>query len=304
MSGLTTAVALLEAGWQTEIVTRQTFESAVSSVAAAVWTITAAEPVDDVRRWALTSRTRFEAISTDPTSGVVTLRQWELEREPVEPSWWCGTPFARPIPDGELPPGFRSGVEVDGFMVEPPVYLRWLNERMADLGGGLTIGEVARLADLGGDLVVNCSGLGAGSLADDPTVHPIRGQVVAVENPGIHDAIADESDPECISYVYPRSNEIVLGGCREIGSDDMAEDPALTERILADASQLDPRVDGLRVVAVRVGLRPGRPSVRVERESLPDGRGLIHDYGHGGSGFILSWGCAEEVVRLAGRPTP
>jgi D-amino-acid oxidase len=38
--------------------------------------------------------------------------------------------------------------------------------------------------------------------------------------------------------------------------------------------------------------------VRLEAETLPDGRPLVHDYGHGGSGFTLSWGCAEEVVRL------
>ncbi|MGH7892417.1 MAG: FAD-dependent oxidoreductase, partial [Thermodesulfobacteriota bacterium] len=49
----------------------------------------------------------------------------------------------------------------------------------------------------------------------------------------------------------------------------------------------------------RVGLRPGRTEVRLEIEELPGGRALIHDYGHGGGGFTLSWGCAEEVLKLA-----
>jgi D-amino-acid oxidase len=40
-------------------------------------------------------------------------------------------------------------------------------------------------------------------------------------------------------------------------------------------------------------LRPYRPEVRLER----DGR-VIHNYGHGGSGFTLCRGCAEDVVAL------
>lgn len=47
---------------------------------------------------------------------------------------------------------------------------------------------------------------------------------------------------------------------------------------------------------VRVGLRPFRKqNVRLERE--PDSR-IIHNYGHGGSGFTFSWGCAQEVVQI------
>ena len=47
-----------------------------------------------------------------------------------------------------------------------------------------------------------------------------------------------------------------------------------------------------------VGLRPGRTEVRLEKE-LISGKTVIHNYGHGGSGVTLSWGCAEEVVEIA-----
>ncbi len=55
----------------------------------------------------------------------------------------------------------------------------------------------------------------------------------------------------------------------------------------------------------RVGLRPGRSSVRLELgDSLTaPGAGpavpVIHNYGHGGSGLTLAWGCAGDAVRLA-----
>ncbi|MFT4843774.1 MAG: D-amino-acid oxidase, partial [Candidatus Azotimanducaceae bacterium] len=44
--------------------------------------------------------------------------------------------------------------------------------------------------------------------------------------------------------------------------------------------------------------RPYRSTVRLEEESRSDGRRLIHNYGHGGSGYTLAWGCAEDVALL------
>ena len=59
-------------------------------------------------------------------------------------------------------------------------------------------------------------------------------------------------------------------------------------------------IDKPRVLAERVGLRPFRRSgVRLERDRLRDGRTVIHNYGHGGAGFTLSWGCAREVLEAA-----
>ncbi len=60
------------------------------------------------------------------------------------------------------------------------------------------------------------------------------------------------------------------------------------------------KIDKPNVLAERVGLRPFRKlGVRLEREQLHDGRIVIHNYGHGGAGFTLSWGCAREVLDTA-----
>lgn len=48
------------------------------------------------------------------------------------------------------------------------------------------------------------------------------------------------------------------------------------------------------------GLRPYRPGgYRVAPDRLPDGRPLVHNYGHGGSGVTISWGTAEDAATLA-----
>lgn len=306
VSGLTTAVAFAEAGWDVSVVARETHESTVSTVAAAIWTVTDALPREATRRWALTSRTRFAALAEDARSGVVPMRQRELERVDPGPTWWERQPFVRRLRPDELPPGYAAGLEIDGYIIEPPIYLPWLTDRLRQAGIEVTIVDVDRLEHLDGDVVVNCSGLGASVLAGDDSMYPIRGQVVAIANPGISDGVADESDQDRVAYVYPRSREVILGGLRDVGSSVTVPDAAVTDRIIADCVRLDSRIEGLEPIDVRVGLRPGRSSVRVEADVDANGRPVVHNYGHAGAGYIFSWGAALEAVDLAtspGRPS-
>ena len=54
-----------------------------------------------------------------------------------------------------------------------------------------------------------------------------------------------------------------------------------------------------RIIAVNVCTRPFRAQgPRIEAETLA-GKTVIHNYGHGGSGWSLSWGAAALAVRLA-----
>jgi D-amino-acid oxidase len=92
----------------------------------------------------------------------------------------------------------------------------------------------------------------------------------------------------------------VLGGCAEPSPDDRptVTTPQMTRTILSRAEHL-----GLhpgRVIRERAGLRPFRPSVRLERDG--DEPRIVHNYGHGGAGYTLCWGCAQEVVRLLALP--
>lgn len=54
------------------------------------------------------------------------------------------------------------------------------------------------------------------------------------------------------------------------------------------------------ILQITTGLRPFRPAgYRVELDLLPDGRPVVHNYGHGGSGVTISWGTAEDAAGLA-----
>lgn len=54
-----------------------------------------------------------------------------------------------------------------------------------------------------------------------------------------------------------------------------------------------------RVIRTVAGLRPYRPSGFVVRADKLDGKLVVHNYGHGGAGVTLSWGCAEEAAAFA-----
>jgi D-amino-acid oxidase len=98
-------------------------------------------------------------------------------------------------------------------------------------------------------------------------------------------------------YAIPRTNDTVFGGTNEV-NDSREPDPGTTTAILEECSCVL-NIPPPKVIGVRVGLRPFRKTgVRLETGQLGDGRRVIHNYGHGGAGFTLSWGCAEDVLRL------
>jgi len=53
-----------------------------------------------------------------------------------------------------------------------------------------------------------------------------------------------------------------------------------------------------RVIREVVGLRPYRPGGFVVEAQRFGNKLLVHNYGHGGNGVTLSWGCARDVVSL------
>lgn len=300
VSGLTSAHALQAAGWEVTIRAREWPPHIVSSVAAAVW-----QPYQVAHPrafdWALRTAERLTVIMQEPESGVRLVEGWEFHRqEAPPPPWATHLPGFRAVGPEGVPDGYVRGYVYSLPVIETPVYLSWLREKVERRGVEFESGEVGTLEELEGEwpLVVNCAGLGARTLVGDESLYPIRGQIVRLPPALTERFLFDESDEHAPLYIIPRRDRTVIGGTAQRHDWDTTVRPDDSEAILARAAALLPAIEAAPVLEEMVGLRPGRPTVRLEAE--PRGETLvIHNYGHGGAGFTLSWGCAEEVVALS-----
>jgi D-amino-acid oxidase len=291
--GLTTAHVLEDHGHTVRIVAAATGEATTSAVAGAVWFPYRVGPPDRVALWAATTRTWLERHAADPSAGIDILDGFEITDEQEDPPsrpWWAAHIEVERVPAPVT--GAPAAWRFTAPRVEPARFLPWLTARVR---APIEVRAVHDLAAEPGDIVVNCSGLGARELANDDALAPLLGQI-AVAGVGTTDraiTVTDHRDPDAIFYVIPRRDELVLGGCSlpwPLGAAPIA-DAAITARIVAQATALGLPIG--EVSRVRAGLRPYRHAVRLERE----GR-VIHNYGHGGAGFTLCFGCAEDVATL------
>jgi D-amino-acid oxidase len=298
--GLTAAVRMRESDLDVRIVTAALPFETTSSVAAALWYPYKAYPEDRVLSWGSRTFEVFEDLARVPESGVRMREGVEVWRNPVPDPWWASAvPDVRRCTKDELPPGCRDGHLFTAPVVEMPIYLGYLLDRFSGAGGHVERRAVSSLDELvDGRIVVNCAGLGAHELVGDTSMVPIRGQIVRVRNPGLSRFVLDEENPEGVTYVVPRSEDCILGGTAEEGEWDTEPDPRTAASILRRCTALEPRLAGAEILEHKVGLRPGRPEIRLEREDADHGPPRFHNYGHGGSGVTLSWGCAEETLRL------
>lgn len=303
VSGLTTAVCLAEAGRSVLVWTAEPPERTTSAVAGAMWGPSFQEPAAKTLEWTEKSLADFRQLALDPESGVrmaTVLTAGEMP-EPAElPPQVRLIPDLRPCSTAELPEGFRTGSRATMPLIDMPHYLDYLLLRLERAGGVMEPRTVDTLDEAahGAPVVVNCSGLGARVLAGDQSLNPVFGQHVVLTNPGLDVAFMELSDsPEWTSY-FPHRDRVVCGGIRVPGRWDSSPDPDVSQKILERCRRAEPRLNDAEVVDVIAALRPDRPAVRVEAESLGNSR-VVHNYGHGGSGVSLSWGCAREAAGLA-----
>jgi D-amino-acid oxidase len=300
VSGLTCAVLFAERGYRTSIFAEESGPRITSAAAAAIWFPYDAEPAEAVIAWSLETFEVLRELSGTPGSGVsmLELRSFSRAGELKIPAWAISL-GARRLSPSLTPSCFTSGFTLDVPLTDTTLYLDYLAERFRHARGEIHVGvRLDQLEEVNRDypLLVNCTGVGARTLLPDPEVEPHRGQVVIVPKTPQSHAVVCDGPP--LMYAIPRANDCVFGGTNELSADRNA-DPATTARIIAECSRVL-NIEPPKVLGERVGLRPFRRSgICLRADQLRDGRPVIHNYGHGGSGFTVSWGCAHAVLVLA-----
>ena len=288
------------------------------------------------KQWAMESYETFSDLARDPATGVYMRRanfyftkpQTARELHKMDELAPKVRGFVRDAgladANGVTP---ETGI-VDAYafiapMIDTDVYMGWLRRQVQAAGVTITQGRIdGRLADQQALLcqeyragaIVNCTGLGAAEMHGTQT-YPLRGALVRAINDGSR--MPKVTEAHCVShpegstaqdmvFIVPRGeNMLLLGGLTEedewsldIGLHNYQPVRDMYRRCLdfmpvLERAELDPDEP------VRVGLRPLRNgNVCLEREEHTR---IVHNYGHGGSGFSFSWGCAREVTAEATR---
>ena len=298
VSGLSSAIRLLENDWKVSIWSSQLSPNTTSDVAAALWYPFLSAPVEKTNVWGSETYDVLKVLSRFPQTGISMIQTYEYFREKQpDPYWKDYVDDFKRLKD-DLPEGYSECFSFINSVIEMPIYLKWLMNRYEELGGKLIVKKVEDFSNISSDynFIVNCTGIESKNLVNDDEVYPVRGQIIRVKT-NVKEMHLDQQI-STLAYIVPRSNDMILGGVAQ--SNDWSLDTRIEDRehILEKCIKLIPELKNAEIIEDMVGLRPGRSEVRLEKEIL-FGRPIIHNYGHGGSGVTLSWGCADDVVELA-----
>lgn len=301
VSGLSSGILLLKKGYEVTIWAKDLPPNTTSNKAAAFWYPYLCNPKNKATQWGkITLNYLKREILNDPQSGCLTRTITEVFEKEVEEPWWKDAveEYRRPKKN-ELPQGYVDGYQVEGVLMDTTIYMDYLVNKFKELGGVIVQKTVANIREplQNYQIVVNCTGLGSRELFHDDTVYPIRGQMVKVKSNGFDQVIADDEGRNSLAVIIPRLHDIMLGGTTQKNDWNLDIDPKDTQEILKKCAALNPIFENVEIIGQSVGLRPARPEIRVEIEKFGS-KTVVHNYGHGGSGFTLSWGCAQDVVDL------
>lgn len=293
--GLSTAVCLAERRVRVEVRAELEPAQTTSAVASAMIGPAIAPADSRISRWEQASIAYFGGLADQEGSGVMMCRGRLTARQPVP----APPGDVEPCGAEELPSGFAVGYWATLPLVDMVRYLSYLAARLTTAGGRIALRRVPSLPELADEvgLIVNCAGLGARELAADDSVIPARGQHVVVENPGVQEFFMEAPFAEEWAAYWPYPGHVVLGGSSRPGDASTEPDLELAERIVARCVEVEPRLRDARVLAHQVGLRPGRPTPRLDTERIGAAR-CVHSYGHGGSGVTYSWGAAVDAAEM------
>ena len=117
----------------------------------------------------------------------------------------------------------------------------------------------------------------------------------------IQDIAQDDQD---FIYILPRNDDkLWLGGLVQPNQwdKDLTMDSPSVRRMFDNVKEFYPPLGNYGdddVEEVLIGLRPARKGGNIRLEWDAVSSSVLHNYGHGGAGVTLSWGCANEVCAM------
>lgn len=317
--GLSTAYRLVTElkGVQVTVVADKFTPDTTGDGAAGLWEpyIAGENSREELMRWCSGTWNHLDGISKSEDGhkrGVFPISGYSfLVKRPEERPFWAEiVKNFRVLSDAELEEfsvfdaGYGSFFTT--FICEGRKYIPGLQERFVQAGGILQgPRKLLSLDEVAGecDIIVNCTGLGAAELVGDQTVHPVRGHILRVDAPCLkmfyvvdNQGLSDE-----MAYIIPNSDNVVLGGTRQKNNWNVENIPEEGQAIVERCSALFPSIQHANIIERWTGLRPARFKVRLECSDLQTTDKtikVVHNYGHGGSGLTMFWGCAGDVVGI------
>ncbi len=252
--GLTTAVLLLERGWQVNIVARELPPHTTSDIAGGYWAPTGVFARGGValtpqfegqfKQALAVSHQMFDAL-IGKGYGVNRRENYHLGYFPfnnTNPFYLHDYPEYFPtvvaLGPGEHPFQTPYALHHLSMLIEPAILLPRLMNDIRAAGGDIAqraLRDREEILAIDTPVIFNCTGLGAKQLFGDEELTPIRGQVVMLPPDARVDYLTHGgagNGVENLLYMFPRTDGILLGGTYERGVADLAPDEFTTARIL------------------------------------------------------------------------
>ena len=299
ISGLSCAYFLSEKNYKITVFAKAFSPNITSNKAAAFWFPYHIRNNKRGINWSKESYSFYKKLTADASTGISMKHLIKVLREDVieeEPVWIDFMPpgACNIIPKEQLQPGIAKAYDVLVPLIETQIFLPYLQTLLQQQNVVFQhkiINDFNELSSF--DIIINCTGLGSRSLCNDMSVIPVRGQVGLIET---NTSMPVYLDNEMPLYLVPRKDAMIVGGTYEENIFEETTDAETIEQLLNNAYSVFPELKQQKVIGSWAGLRPYRNEVRVEHET---GTNIIHNYGHGGSGFTLAFGCAREVTAMA-----
>lgn len=316
--GLTTAIVAAKRGWNVRIYTdsigNKMSEHAVSPNSCALWyPALVGGSQDDLDRWSNISFEYF--MQQADLVGVKAVTNYELID--CEAEWRNPESSIKELPNFEayrhsnVPDGVFGAWKFETFIIAMDFYLAHLRKEANEVGVDFQTG--ARIKDLNGvaklfkvDAIFNCTGIEGPKLsADNESIHGVKGHLIFFPPQETNLSIGRKD------YAIMPRNDYITVGALFLESYSSFEPEIKDRRKILDevnswveSSALDLNLDfdfaEENILFERAGIRPYRkPGVRLELWYTELGETIIDNYGHGGSGVTICWGCAEDAVSLA-----